>query len=365
MTGRALVIRAGTALVGPGLTPTEDVVIVVEDGSIVALGPAAEVRVPKGSEELDATGGTVMPGFIDAHVHIGFAAPRDVTEGGVTTVRDLGWPPDSIWPLVDAAGGAAFEGPTILAAGQILTAPGGYPSRAGWGPAGTGLELAGPDQAERAVEQQAERGAVVIKIALDPLAGAVLDLATLSAVTGAARSRGLRTTAHIRGLQELDKALEACVEELAHMLLGPERIPQPVIERMVGEDVTVVPTLSVRTGEDRSIAVDNLRRFHLAGGRVVYGTDLGNDGPRPGIDPLEIAALSDAGLGPLEIVRTATAGSAGWLGLEGTGVLKEGADADIVAVRGRPLEEASHLTRVSMVVRKGRVIRYEEAPRDR
>src|SRR2546426_904373 len=77
-----------------------------------------------------APSGTLLPGFIDCHVHLGFFQPRAVLRGGVTTVRDLGWPLDV----------ALDGGPDVLRAVQILTAPGGYPLRAGWAPKGTARE---------------------------------------------------------------------------------------------------------------------------------------------------------------------------------------------------------------------------------
>jgi imidazolonepropionase-like amidohydrolase len=351
-----LVIRGGTALVGPGLESIEDSVIVVRDGLIDAVGPAAQIPIPEDSKVVDATGMTIVPGFIDAHVHIGFAEPASVLTGGVTTVRDLGWPPERIWPLVEASGSSDFDGPTILAAGQMLTVKKGYPTRAGWAPKGTGLVVDGPADAEAAVVAQIERGATTIKVSLNPLVGPTLDVETLSAIVAAARERGLHTTGHVYGLAELDKALAAGMDELAHMLMSPERIPDGTIAKMVQRGMAVVPTLSVRTGSDKDIAIDNLERFAAAGGRVIYGTDLGNAGPRPGIDPLEVTAMSQAGLSGRDIIRSATVDSATWLGLGDVGVLAEGATADIVGMNGDPLDDVLAMTDISFVIRRGNLV---------
>ncbi len=98
------VIRGGTALVGPELTPLEDPAIVVEAGRILALGPSSEVPTPEGATEISGAGLTLMPGFIDTHVHMGLE-PREVAHGGVTTVEDLAWPRSSSgrWSIARAS----------------------------------------------------------------------------------------------------------------------------------------------------------------------------------------------------------------------------------------------------------------------
>jgi imidazolonepropionase-like amidohydrolase len=351
------VIRGATALVGPDLVPLQDSVVVIDGHRISAIGRAGEVTTPAGAEVLDARGLTVLPGFIDSHVHIAFADPFEVVSRGVTTVRDLAWAPEDIWPLVRRSRGADFRGPRLLAAGQMLTVDDGYPLRATWAVPHTGRAVRGPGDAETAVAEQAGRGAVIIKVALNRDAGPTMDLRTVRAVVGAAHERGLDVTAHVSGLDELDKALDAGIDELAHMLMSPERIPDSTINRMVEQDVTVVPTLSVRFGKDRRIAIDNLRGFATAGGRVIYGTDLGNQGPRPGIDAREIAAMAKAGMTPRQIIASATVDAARYLALHDTGVLARGRDADIIAVRGDPLADVGVLTDAQMVWRSGRRIR--------
>lgn len=355
VTGDSTVISGGRALLGEALRPVDDAVVVVHEGEIVAAGRAEDIDVPAGARRVDASGTTLVPGFIDAHVHIGFAAPRRVLAGGVTTVRDLAWPPRLIWELVERSERDGFDGPSIIAAGQMLTAPGGYPLAAGWAPQETGRPVADPAEASGAVAEQVERGAAVIKIALNPPAGPVLDGATLRAIVTAAHESGRRVTGHVHGLSELRKAVDAGVDELAHMLMSQERIPDSLLELMVRKDMTIVPTLAVRFGRDRRIAIDNTRRFLAAGGRVVYGTDLGNAGPRPGIDPREVKAMTQAGMSPTEIIASATVESARYLGLERSGVLAPGMRADIVALQGDAVATAKALTRVVMVWRDGRL----------
>ena len=93
MTGTTTV-SAGRALLGESLRVVEDVRLTIEGGRIAAI-EASETEVPAGAELVDASSLTVLPGFIDAHVHIGFYDPAEVLLNGVTTARDLGWPPDA------------------------------------------------------------------------------------------------------------------------------------------------------------------------------------------------------------------------------------------------------------------------------
>ena len=356
MEAEVLALENGTVLVGAELRPLRDGIVLVEDGKITGIGPADEVSIPAGARRIDAGGLTLLPGFIDAHVHIGFYPPNEVVAGGVTTVRDLAWPPDLIFPLVDSSASDDYEGPTILAAGPMITVPGGYPETAGWAPPGTGAPITSAEEARATVAEAHDRGANVIKVALNPPAGPTLPLDLLREVVAAAHERDLKVTAHIYGLDELRKAITAGVDELAHMLMSPEAIPDEVLQQMVEKDMAIVPTLSVRYGLDRRKAIDNLRRFIEAGGRVVYGTDLGNAGPAPGIDRKETKAMAKAGMSAVDVVRSATVDSASWLGLRGVGLLEVGAAADLVGVRGE-LADVRALTGVELVLRRGRVVR--------
>jgi imidazolonepropionase-like amidohydrolase len=206
---------------------------------------------------------------------------------------------------------------------------------------------------ERAVASVAAGGAVIVKVALNPPVGPVFSLDTLTAIVDAAHARGLRVTGHVHGLAELDKALDAGMDELAHMLTSSDRIPEATIRRMVDAGMVVVPTLSIFSGAALETAIANLSAFRAADGRTVYGTDLGNEGPRPGIDPNEVHAMARAGMSGLDIIRSATVDAASWLGLSTTGAIEAGRDADLVLVEGDPLTTPDALTNIRAVWRRG------------
>ena len=312
------------------------------------MGPAAEVVPPAAAVVVDGAGATLLPGFIDTHVHLDFYPPAQVLAGGVTTVRDLGWPADRLAALRH---GAADPGtsPRLLAAGQIITVPGGYPTRAPWAPAGTARPVDGPAEATAAVAELAAAGAAVIKVALDDRVGPTLPALVLAAVVAAAAERGLGVTAHVGGAAEAAKALAAGVGELAHWPFDPAGLGDALVDALA-ESVTAVPTLHIDPSPARRAGV---RRFVGRGGRVLYGTDLGNQGPPPGVDVAELRLLVEAGLEPAQALAAATSRAAAHLGLDDTGRVEAGARADLLLVDGDPLADLAALERVRLVTRDG------------
>ncbi|HEV8648956.1 MAG TPA: amidohydrolase family protein [Actinomycetes bacterium] len=338
-----------TVLDGLGGPPLAGHTVVVRDGRVHAVGPSDEVAPGEGIRAVRAEDLTVLPGVVDAHVHLDFHDPAQVLRGGVTTVRDLGWPAARLQVLERAAAAPGALSPRLLRAGQIVTVPGGYPTRAAWAPPGTARPVAGPEEAAVAVADLAGAGATVIKVALDDRVGPTLDEATLAAVVAAARGRGLAVTAHVAGEREVEKVLAAGVAELAHWPFTSRPLPDSLVERLA-RTVSVVPTLHIEPTWARR---QGLAGFVAAGGRIVYGTDLGNQGPPPGIDVAELRLMVEAGMTPGQVLLAATAGAAGHLGLADAGVLVPGARADLVAVRGDPLRDLRALTRIRLVSRDG------------
>jgi imidazolonepropionase-like amidohydrolase len=238
----------------------------------------------------------------------------------------------------------------VAAAGPMITARGGYPSRAGWCPPGGWIEVEGPEQAGAAVTRVAAQDPAVVKVSLNAEGGPVLSDRELVAACDVAHARGLRVAAHVQGRGQTERALGAGVDELAHCP-WTERVSEE-LATAVARQMTVVSTLDIhsygrRTAElDRSI--ENLARLAAAGARVLYGTDLGN-GPIPaGIHQREAAHLASAGLAPEAVLASMTRAG-----------LEPGAPADLVGLDGNPLEDLSALGRVRLVVRAGRIRRLD------
>jgi imidazolonepropionase-like amidohydrolase len=322
----------------------ENVSVVVDGDRIAYAGPG---RDAPGTELTVLVDGFLLPAAADRHVHIAMADAGAVLLGGVTAVRDMAWPPDEIFPLADASEGPSFNGPLIRAAGPMLTAPAGYPTRSEWAPPGTGLEVRGPEEAAAAVDRLADRGAGHIKVSLNAEAGPTPTDEELVAVVEAAHARELPVSAHVQGPGQAERALGAGLDEIAHSP-WTERVSDGVIEGMA-RSMRVVSTLDIHsfgvdTPELRK-AQDNLWRFASAGGRVLYGTDLGNGPVPPGIDIREILMLFDTGLGAEAILEAMMRAP-----------LELGAPADVIAVSGNPFEDIETLDELRLVMRGGRVV---------
>jgi imidazolonepropionase-like amidohydrolase len=280
-------------------------------------------------------------------VHIGLADPVSVLHRGVTAVRDLAWPAADIFPLAGASEVATFNGPMIRAAGPMLTAPGGYPTQDPWAPPGTGRELKGPEDARLCVKELASLGAAAIKVSLNAEAGPTPTDGELAATCEAAHEQDLPVTAHAQGKGQVERALGAGIDELAHTP-WTERLPDPVLETCA-KRLRIVSTLDIQSfGRDTPAirtALDNLRRFHTAGGVVIYGTDLGNGSIPPGIHTREAMLMAEAGLEYEEVLEAMIRAP-----------LEPGAPADLVAFGSSPLDDLRALDDLRLVVRAGRVV---------
>jgi imidazolonepropionase-like amidohydrolase len=319
---------------------------VVFDGGRIAWVGSARLA-PDADEELDVDG-FLMPAAADRHVHIALSDPGAVLLGGVAAVRDLAWLPDVIFPMADASELPMFTGPVIRAVGPMLTGPGGYPTGVGWAPPGTGLEIRGAVEATKAVGALADRGAAAIKVSLNAEAGPTPTDAELAAIVQAAHDRRLPVTAHVQGAGQAERALGAGIDEFAHCP-WTESLPEAVIEA-AAKTMRIVSTLDIwsygKVTPELRVAAGNLARFRAAGGRVVYGTDLGNGAIPPGIDVREVLLLHETvGMRPDEVLEALVANH-----------LEAGAPADVIAVASNPLEHLQALGDLRLVVRGGRPV---------
>ena len=185
-TPPTLALIHGTLIDGTGAEPIQDATLVIQNGRIVAVGPRAEITIPAEAQVIDVQGGTILPGFINAHVHQATVAQNLETwaQAGVTTVRSLAesagglYPDWNIWveqtgqdhtpPFLFAFRDAVFNHPQyarLVAAGPIVSVPGGYPISY-WGP-GIDLAVTSPEDARRKVAALLEAGADVVKISLE------------------------------------------------------------------------------------------------------------------------------------------------------------------------------------------------------
>lgn len=344
MTQRPVVLR-GQVWPGGDAPTFAGAVALDEQGRIVEIrcdadsapdaGPVGRHRAP---EDPPADGPVlgggqawIGPGIVDAHVHQAFAADAGVLGPGLVGVRDLGAP-------LERALGWQRSG-AVSVSGPVLTAPGGYPSQT-WGRDGFSLAIGSPAEAMAAVRQLAEVGVDVIKVALEPGPGwPVPKPATLLALVECAHGLGLCVVAHALSLDMVRRALDAAVDELAHT--PTDRLADADVERIAAAGVSVVSTLhTFFAGGDGRAAAANAADLVSAGVVLRYGTDLGNSGTTPGVDPRELDRLADTGLGRRGALLAATVHAATAPGMRGqTGLLRVGDLANLVLLSANPEQE--------------------------
>jgi hypothetical protein len=251
------------------------------------LGPSARIVRRALTGEL----GIALPPITDHHVHSHLVDTAHLPRGGVAAILDLGGDPVALF----RAGRGGM--PHREYAGAFLTAPGGYPVGRGWASDAIVREVTGPGAdgaaggAETAVDEQADCAASVIKVALNADAGPVFDTTTLRAIVVRAHARGLPVVAHVQGEGMPRLALVAGVDVLAHTPFT-ETLDGGLIAAALLAGQAWISTLAIHG--DPSHAIANLTRFAAAGGRVLYGTDLGNGDQPLGVNPRELALLGQA-----------------------------------------------------------------------
>jgi imidazolonepropionase-like amidohydrolase len=359
--GEALALVHARLVDGTGTGPVPDAVVVIRGDRVIGAGAAGAVEVPAGARVVDLGGATLLPGLVNAHVHAAYDAEqlRTWARAGVTTVRDEGpFDPTGFLARRDALG-ADPRNATIVAATPIITVSGGY----GWAHADS------PEAMRTLVHAYADRGVDLVKTALEEqLQGRSWTLPTreeVSALVAAAHGRGRRVSIHVSRAAMAEWALEAGADDLAHMVV--DRVDDPLLGRIAARGVIWVPTLELWRCVDAKhhltwapVALDNLARFHRAGGTIALGTDFAGyacDFDR-GLPITELLAMQEAGLSPMEVLVAATRSGARACGREAElGTIAAGKRADLVAVRGDPLRDLHALAEPLLVVHRGVIIR--------
>jgi imidazolonepropionase-like amidohydrolase len=364
-----LALVGGRLIDGTGGLTVEDAVVLVRDDRIVAVGPRGSVEIPGDAMVIDLEGYSVLPGFVNAHVHhaLNPSNLRRWAAGGVTTVRDLGCGPTSLalfYSLVEQTPEMA----RLVAAGPLITVPNGYPIV----PFGSSwvLPVTSVEHARAAAEDLFDtQGVDLLKLAIESGNGTipVMSVEIAQELVAVAHERGTVASAHVTLVCDLDLALASGADDFAHMIRD-RALTGTELRQVIDADVTWVPTLELWqcVGEGAlPVAVYNLRRFVEAGGRVALGTDY--DGYtcdwEIGMPMTEVRLMAQAEMTPMQIIESATAHGARVCNLEDEiGTVTVGKLADLIAVVGNPLADLEALDDVRLVVRSGVVIKDEVVP---
>lgn len=403
------VIHAGHLIAAPGEERVrEGVSILVRGDEIEAIENG--FVTPDGAEVVDLSNAWVMPGFIDAHVHITNqqGAGRRIsafTEGtadrtidgvmyagrtlmaGFTTVQDVGGDIEAVRALRDGVETGDIVGPRLRIAGGAVTPTGGHGDANGWSvqvlrESGSPYACNGADDCARAVRQLVQEGADVIKITAT---GGVLSSTgagveqqffqeELEAIVGAAHMMGRRVTAHAHGVTGINAFLRAGGDSIEHGTY----LDRESIRLFRDNDAVLVPTVMAgewvanqadagwmtpfQAAKARVVGpqmIEMVRRAHEGGVTIAFGTDSGVSAH--GDNAREFLLYTQAGMTEMEALATATTIGARHVRLEDEiGRIAPGFAADIVATNGDPLSDIEELMDIDFVMARGVVHKNEE-----
>jgi imidazolonepropionase-like amidohydrolase len=398
VVANGLCLTSARLIDGTGAPPLEGAAVLLEDGRVSRVETSAE-RMPGGVPRLDLGGKTVMPGLVDAHVHVtAFDMPRAlkgqepiapevrhhfIAAGlrrmlrmGITTIRDVGAFGDAILHARRAVRLGAIPGPRILACGRIVaaTSAGGRHFR------GMYREADGPDEMRKAAREQFRRGADFIKIMttgarsceLEDSSPLQMTRAEMAAVVEEAHRMGYRVAAHCEGLDGTRMAIEEGVDTIEHGL-ELHRAPD-LLDELAHSGRVLVPTLScffhVSENEDGrwapglvELAKAQLEAAHRtvdAARQAGVRMAMGFDSQPNGMSALELVRMCRAGLTPMEGIEAGTLGAASACGIDRhVGSVAPGQAADLIVIDGDPLAEPEQLLeedRIWLVVQSGRPV---------
>jgi imidazolonepropionase-like amidohydrolase len=401
----ATLIHAGRLIDGVSSAPRERVTIVVDGGRIAAIESGFRAA-GAGDEAVDLSGATVLPGFMDMHVHLtseysrtseidsvkkseadraydSVVYARRTLMAGFTAVRNLGDQWNTSIALRRAIDAGKVEGPRIFTSGRSIGTRGGHADASNsFGPFLTSEDprldtvCNGADDCREAVRQRYKDGADSIKITAT---GGVLSIAKsgsapqfpdqeLAAVISTAHDYGMKVAAHAHGAEGIRRAVRNGIDSIEHGTFADDE----GIRLMKEEGTHYVPTISAgRWVYDHAQDPDyfpaivrpkalevgpqiqqTFARAWKAGVRIMFGTDCGVCAH--GDNAKEFGYMVDAGMPVMDAIRSATIVPARYLGVDDRlGSLEPGKTADIVAVPGNPLDDVHVLERVSFVMKDG------------
>jgi imidazolonepropionase-like amidohydrolase len=390
---RPLVIAARAVIAEPDAEPIDGGAVRVAGDTIDAVGRREDFD----AIDLELGSLTLLPGMIDAHVHLASdctvpsrerRAPTEAElamhvldnaarflRAGVTTVRDLGSPGTIVSTARDRAAPTGTPGARIVASNRVITITGGHGAH-------MGMLCDDPIAIRRAVREHVELGSDWIKVmASGGFVNArgsegsapyrpLFTAEEIALLIDEAHLNGLPVAAHCQSADAIEMVFRAGIDTIEHCTFAAE--PHAVIdERLVGEiaerGTYVVPTVNnywLTKGvpwAPKEIALANLRRLYDLGVKLVAGTDMGIPSTTPE-DYAEGLRVFDAiGIPRREILAAATSGAAAAIRLDRSlGALRPGLRADLVALDGDPLEDVGAYARVRWVMRDGVVVRGVE-----
>jgi imidazolonepropionase-like amidohydrolase len=398
------IVHCGTLIDGKSNEAQQQMTIVIEGNKITAV-EKGYTKPGKDDKLIDLTKKTVMPGFIDMHVHLEGETNKDqalqrftlndadvafkstvfakkTLLAGFTTVRDLGGSGVNI-SLRNAINQGLVVGPRIFTAGKSIATTGGHADPTNSyrkdlmgdpGPKEGVVNSA--EEARQAVRQRYKEGSDLIKITAT---GGVLSLAKdgsgpqftdeeLKAIIETAKDYGMHTAAHAHGVEGMKRAVLAGITTIEH----GTKMTEEVMDLMIQKGTFYVPTISAGKFVAEQAKVpgyyhplvtpkaleigpqiqETFRQAYKRGVKIAFGTDAGVF--YHGDNGKEFTYMVEAGMPAIEAIKAATVTNAGILGMSGKiGAIAPGMLADIVATDEDPLKNIKTMEKVSFVMKEG------------
>ncbi len=382
-----IVIAARRVVTRADQTPVDHAAVKVVDGRVAAVGPRADFT----SVDLDLGEATIIPGMIDAHVHLssdcsptmGYLPGEEQPEAsavlritsnahaflraGVTTVRDLGTE-RGLAGLVRDRGSGGIPMARIVTANQPITITGGHCAY-------MGMACDSIDDLRRAIRTHAAQGSNWIKVMAsggfsnprhaegDAVYRPLFSDEEMRFIISEAHTNGMPVAAHAQNQASIEQVFRAGVDTIEHATFSAR--PHAAVDEKLAAEIAAAGTYVVPTANNYwltagvpwaplEVALANLRRLYDLGVRLVAGTDMGLDTTTPGLYAEGLMVFEEIGMDRRDILGAATHLAAEAIGLGSqAGQIAPGRPADLVALDGDPLADPTAYRRVSFVMRDG------------
>ena len=404
---RLIVIHAGTLLATPGQSPIRNASLVIRNDKIDRIEDEF-IAGEAGSAVVDLKDKFVLPGLMDAHVHLR-SQPSDFSRGqglrrgrlepiaadlafnavlyarrnlaaGFTTLRDLGSDDQSVFAARDAITMGRMIGPRIVASGPSLSATGGHADTSSVDGDQTRARLFdgvcdGPDECMKAVRFVHKLGANVIKFTATGGFSSTqtfeqqLFYPEMRAIIDAAHQLDMKVAVHAYTPNAIADAVKAGADSIEHGFF----VDDATLKLMKKQGTFLVPTLAAAypppflgIKDPPSVRMRNearaFERAHAMGVKIAFGTDAGTF--NHGENAKELDYMVEFGMTPAEAIRSATIMTAELFGLTDVGALTPGMLADVIAVAGNPLDDVTALRQIDFVMKSGAIAKMGGVMRD-
>ncbi|UCG09160.1 MAG: amidohydrolase family protein [Desulfobacterales bacterium] len=387
----------GCAIIGDGRV-LEHATVIVQDARIIKVSEG-NFKIPKNARKIPMDGQTLLPGFIDSHVHLCMDASPDPLSSaligsqtmttlkaanfarqtllaGITSVRDMGGKDGIDLGVRQAINSGLIPGPRMLASGHLICMTGGH----GWQ---IGVEANGADEVRKAAREQIKAGVDIVKLmatggVMTPRVEPGSEQFTeeeIRAGVEEAHKAGRKTATHAMGTKGILNALRAGIDSIEHGVY----LDEEAVSIMVKRDVPFIPTISAlyhieskgaqagipAYAVEKNLKVkpfhrESIRMAREAGVRVAMGTDAGTPFNMHGENLGELKLLVEYGFSPMAAIESGTRIAAQVLGMEKQlGTIAEGKLADLVLVEGNPLEDIGLLLKresIRLVMQGGKIV---------